>query len=100
MLVGCALIAALFTACGGDDDGVVPGFDAAADPRCVVDVGDPIPFMCPCEVADDQCDTAAGDMCFMFNERGPHCTHACDGAEDCPAPSNDCNGMGVCKAPD
>jgi len=56
--------------------------------------------MCPCNPADDQCDTANGDMCFQFNEKGPHCTHACDGPEDCPEPSNDCNNMGVCKAPD
>ncbi len=100
MLLCCAaLVATLLTACGGDDDGVA-AFDAAPDPRCIVDVGDPIPFMCPCDVADDQCDSAAGDMCFMFNEKGPHCTRPCDGPEDCPEPSNDCNNMGVCKAPD
>jgi hypothetical protein len=92
------LFAALFIACGGDDDGG-PAFDAAPDPRCIVDEGTPIPFMCPCDPAADMCDDAAGDMCFEFGEKGPHCTRACDGPEDCPEPSNDCNNMGVCKAP-
>ncbi|HEY8145778.1 MAG TPA: hypothetical protein VIG06_24025 [Kofleriaceae bacterium] len=97
----CALLlSTLALGCGGDDDGGGPAVDAAVDPRCIVGDGEPIPFMCPCDLADDQCDTAADDMCFNFNEKGPHCTHACDGAEDCPEPSNDCNNMGVCKAPD
>jgi hypothetical protein len=98
-LFGALLAGALLTACGGDDDGG-SAVDAAPDPRCIVGEGEPIPFMCPCDPADDQCDTAGGDMCFQFNEKGPHCTHACDGPEDCPEPSNDCNNMGVCKAPD
>lgn len=92
------LLTALVTACGGDDDGG-PAFDAAPDPRCEVAEGEPIPFMCPCDPVDDMCDDAAGDMCFQFNDKGPHCTRACDGPEDCPEPSNDCNNMGVCKAP-
>ena len=98
-LLCAALLAAFLTGCGGDDDGGT-AVDAAPDPRCIVDDGEPIPFMCPCDTADDQCDDAAGDMCFNFNMKGPHCTRACDGAEDCPEPSNECNNMGVCKAPD
>jgi hypothetical protein len=97
-LFAALLAAAFFSACGGDDDGG-SAIDAAPDPRCIVGEGEPIPFMCPCNPADDQCDTAADDMCFQFNEKGPHCTHACDGPEDCPEPSNDCNNMGVCKVP-
>lgn len=100
LLLAAALAAALLSACGGDDDGDAAAFDAAPDPRCIVGDGEPIPFMCPCDLADDQCDSAAGDMCFEFNMKGPHCTRACEGPEDCPAPSNDCNNMGVCKAPD
>ena len=99
LILSAFLLAALWSACGGDDDGG-PAFDAAPDPRCIVDEGDPIPFMCPCDPADDMCDVAADDMCFMFNDKGPHCTHACDGPEDCPEPSGECNNMGVCKAPD
>lgn len=96
----CALLFGAFApACGGDDDVAVSDFDAAPDPRCPSGA-DPIAFMCPCDLADDNCDIAGGDYCFMFNEKGPHCTHACEGAEDCPEPSNECNGMGVCKAPD
>ena len=100
LLLASVLLSSLAVACGGDDDGGVPAVDAAIDPRCIVDDGEPIPFACPCNLADDQCDTANGDMCFSFNEKGPHCTHACDDAADCPAPSGDCNNMGVCKAPE
>jgi hypothetical protein len=99
LFLRAALLAGLLcTACGGDDD--APAIDAAPDPRCIVGEGEPIPFMCPCDTADDMCDQASGDMCFEYNEKGARCTHACDGPEDCPEPSNDCNNMGVCKAPD
>jgi hypothetical protein len=100
---------ALAPACGGDDDGggggggggggdAAPAADAGSE--CEVTGDDPLPFMCPCEVADDRCDTTAGDMCFNFNAKGPHCTRACSSPTDCPAPSGGCNNMGVCKAPD
>ena len=98
-ILSAALLATLLTGCGGDDDGA-PAVDAAPDPRCEVSDDEPIPFMCPCDTADDRCDTASGDMCFTFNAKGPHCPRACSGPEDCPAPSNACNNMGVCKAPD
>ncbi len=54
-----------------------------------------LPFMSSCEV-DEQCETG---LCYPFNAKGPHCTQACDGPEDCPAPSPGCNLMGVCKVP-
>ena len=98
LVLPALLLAALLVACGGDDDGAA-AFDAAPDPRCPVGA-DPIAFMCTCDLADDNCDIGAGEYCFDFNEKGPHCTKACEGPEDCPEPSNDCNGMGVCKAPD
>ena len=94
---------AALPACGGDDDGDGGGdggSGADAGAECAVTGDEPIPFMCPCDVADDQCDTEAGDMCFNFNAKGPHCTRSCSGPADCPAPSGGCNNMGVCKAPD
>jgi hypothetical protein len=95
MIVAVALALGGAAGCGGDDDGGGSGADAA--PECTA--ADPTPFMCPCDTADDTCDTAIGGSCFDFNDKGPHCTHECTGAEDCEAPSTGCNGMGVCKAP-
>lgn len=54
-----------------------------------------LPYMSPCET-DEQCET---NLCFPFNAKGPHCTQACDGADDCPPPSPGCSNMSVCKAP-
>ncbi len=59
----------------------------------------PLPFMSMCDVANDQCDTVAGDFCFAFNNRGPHCTHSCMDVSMCPEPSRGCNNQGVCKSP-
>ena len=97
-LLCAAVFAASGAACGGDDDGGGETFDAAPDPRCPVGA-DPIAFMCACDLADDNCDIGNGEYCFDFNAKGPHCTKACDGPEDCPEPSNECSGMDVCKAP-
>lgn len=57
--------------------------------------GDLLPFMAACEDNED-CST---DLCFNFPAKGPHCSHSCESAEDCEAPSTGCNGMGFCKAP-
>ena len=101
--IGPALLLALLlplAACGGDDGGDGTGGGGAdAGAECQVAEGEPLPFMCPCDVADDQCDSAGGEMCFGFNNKGPHCTRACQGDEDCPAPSGGCGNMGVCRPP-
>ncbi|MCB9560536.1 MAG: hypothetical protein H6709_14490 [Kofleriaceae bacterium] len=85
-------------ACGADDPGPGPGGDD--DQAAAPDAGtpaDPIPFMGECTLGmDDACETG---VCFDFNAKGPHCTHACTVDADCEAPSLGCNGMGVCKAP-
>jgi len=54
-----------------------------------------LPFMSECD-EDAQCDTG---ICHPFNAKGPHCSHACELAEDCEPPSPGCNGMGICKVP-
>ena len=90
------ILALVLAACGGDDDGGGSGADAAAE----CSGADPLPFMCPCTIMDvDPCDEAAGETCFAFNDKGPHCTRECEGDDDCEAPSTGCSGMGVCKAP-
>jgi hypothetical protein len=88
--LAASLLALAIAACGGDGDAA----DAAPDDG--VDAG-PAAYMEACELEPDNC--VAPDMCFMFNDRGPHCTHTCADAGDCPAPSPGCNGMGLCKAP-
>jgi hypothetical protein len=57
----------------------------------------PAAYLEPCVLQPDNCD--APEMCFMFNNKGPHCTHTCSVATDCAAPSPGCSGMGVCKVP-
>src|SRR5687767_4140489 len=86
---------------GGDGDGdgngdgdVDGGPDADASAACQ---GSPLGFMCPCDLADDQCDEANDDTCYNFNAKGAHCTRSCEGPQDCPEPSPGCNNMGVCK---
>ena len=90
-----ALLTALLAvpACGGDDGNGGGGPDAATGG------GGDLQFMDQCDPQNDQCDTANGDMCFMFNMGGAYCTHTCTGPADCPAPSGGCNGMGICKRP-
>ena len=41
-------------------------------------------------------DCPAGDTCFAFKKRGPHCTHACDSSDQCAAPSHGCTKLNVC----
>jgi hypothetical protein len=88
------LAALLLPACGSSDSGGDPPDADLSDARQT-----PLAFMDPCNLDNDQCDTAAGDYCFNFTMKGPHCTHDCGGPEDCPSPSTGCNGMNVCKAP-
>ncbi len=52
-------------------------------------------FMSECE-EDAQCET---ELCFVFNAKGPHCSHPCSSDAECESPSPGCNKMGVCKAP-
>lgn len=60
--------------------------------------GSVLAFMCPCsESSGPPC--AAGDMCYAFPSKGPHCTHPCTEPTQCAAPSPGCTPMGVCKAP-
>jgi hypothetical protein len=78
------------------DGGGGSGIDA--DTACAA--SDPTPYMCPCQLEDDTCAAASGDLCWDFRAKGAHCTHACEVDGDCPAPSAGCNDKGVCKAPD
>lgn len=94
-LPGCLLLSCLLlsVACAGDEAPLAPAADA--------DITTPaLEFMTPCDVADDRCDMESEHFCFAFNDKGPHCTHACVAPEDCEAPSTGCNNRGVCKAPD
>ena len=54
-----------------------------------------LPFLAAC-TSNAEC---ASGLCFNFNAKGLHCTHSCQSATDCEAPSPGCNGMNVCKAP-
>lgn len=53
-------------------------------------------FMSECS---DNAECAESCLCFPFSTLGPHCTHECDGPEDCPEPSSGCGGRGVCSPP-
>jgi hypothetical protein len=98
LLFALALVAAACGGDGGDGGGSRDaGPPADARPECIVSEDDPILYMCPCEIADDRCE--AGEMCFGFNNKGPHCTHGCSGESDCPAPSGGCGNMNVCRPP-
>lgn len=89
LLAGLALALA---ACGGDDDDDGGGGGAVdANPEV------PSEYMERCSTSPDNC--VEPEMCFVFNMKGPICTHACDTADECPAPSTGCNNMGICKAP-
>jgi hypothetical protein len=83
-------------ACADDEGpgGSAPAADAApAAPDGAPGAG--LPFLAPC-TQNDEC---ASGLCFNFNAKGLHCTHACQSAADCEAPSPGCSGMNVCKAP-
>lgn len=78
--------------CGEGVPGVdASGVDAAGDGG---DAAPPkLPFLAPCG-EDEQCETG---LCYPFNAKGPHCSKACSGPADCPAPSPGCSGKGICK---
>jgi hypothetical protein len=95
----------LCVACSDDTGNTPPPADAAAaaadaDPNAPDAMpGAVLGFLEQCDVSNDQCDTSMDLICFAFNNKGPHCTHTCQGPEDCAAPSTGCSGMGVCKVP-
>jgi hypothetical protein len=83
--------------CNVSDAGSVTdaaGDDAAADAGDATDSGK-LPFMSPCAMNSD----CATNLCFMFNAKGPHCSHPCNVDSDCEPPSPGCSNMKVCKAP-
>jgi len=91
MKSAAAVFALLLAACAAESD---PGDEGREGPDAGADL---LPFMSECTLgADDACETG---ICFDFNTKGPHCTHACEVDADCEDPSPGCNGMGVCKAP-
>jgi hypothetical protein len=83
-LLLAALLLGLAPACSEEDAPALP--DAGT--------GD-LPFLAVC-TSNEECATG---LCFNFNARGLHCTHACESAAECEAPSPGCNNMNVCKAP-
>lgn len=91
----CSVVLLLGTtaACGSDDKPNPDAGLATIDAMPSASIG----YMEPCNVADDQC--ADGLLCFGFNMKGPHCTHACSVPSDCEAPSVGCIKMNVCKTP-
>ena len=119
LLVALPLMLAL-GACGGDDDpvdaavefdsiNVLPDaatfdgatFDGATFDAVGADASSVLGFMDDCVLADDMCDDSLVPplLCWDFPSKGPHCTHSCDGDEDCEAPSPGCSGQLVCRAP-
>lgn len=97
LIVSMLLVSA---SCGGDDDPVDAGMTADAGDSVdapASDGGAMLDFLEMCDPLDDQC--GDGLQCFMFNMRGPHCTHSCTFDTDCEAPSPGCNNMGVCRVP-
>lgn len=88
-------LSVLALACGSDAD----GGEGDGDGNGQVDAGPggDIVFMATCDVDDDQC--VSGEFCFAYGEGGSLCTHECETADDCPAPSSGCNRKGICKKP-
>jgi hypothetical protein len=56
-------------------------------------------FMDPCSTAAGSPQCPPGDTCYNYPSKGPHCSHPCTVATDCPPPSPGCTPMGECKAP-
>jgi hypothetical protein len=85
-----------------DCSGMIPGLTVAASSGSGGSGGgggaggaELLPFLSPC-TTNEECETG---LCHDFNAKGPHCSHACTVPEDCPPPSDGCNGMNICKAP-
>jgi len=87
----CAALGDAYGACdcSGPTPGAAPIEDAGPP-----DVSVLASFLAVCTV-DAECESG---LCYAFNAKGPHCTIACNGDADCPAPSPGCSHMGVCKA--
>ncbi len=102
----CEADAAAYGACAcGSDAGIkdaapseAASRDAASD--AAPDVGTEAQYMQSCIFADGgPGNCAPGLTCFLFPNRGAHCSHSCTQSSDCAPPSPGCNGMGECKAP-
>lgn len=93
-LAALAFFIALLGACAGNTPS---GDDSTPDVDAGTSDGGLLPFMSECPLGDNA--ACESNLCFDFNAKGPHCTHACTVDSDCEAPSDGCNGMGVCKAP-
>jgi hypothetical protein len=61
--------------------------------------GPVLAFMCPCNPQPGSPQCAAGDTCYPYPSKGPHCSHPCKAPSDCAPPSPGCTPMGECKAP-
>lgn len=61
--------------------------------------GPVLSFMCPCSTAPGSPACPAGDTCYSYPSKGPHCSHPCKVATDCAPPSPGCSPMGECKVP-
>jgi hypothetical protein len=75
------------------------GVEAAPDGDDGGEGGGGLAFMDPCSTAPDAPQCPPGDTCFNYPAKGPHCSHPCTVATDCPPPSPGCNNQGECKAP-
>jgi hypothetical protein len=61
--------------------------------------GPTLSFMCPCSTSSGSPQCPAGDTCYPYPSKGPHCSHPCRANGDCAWPSPGCTPMGECKAP-
>ena len=75
-----AAITALVIGCAGDASPPPSGADASVGPDAAL-----LPFMAECPLGDNA--ACSSGLCFEFNSKGPHCTHACTLDTDCEAPS-------------
>jgi hypothetical protein len=74
----------------GDRD---DGGDAGPPPIDASPDAHDLPFGAEC-LDNAQC---ASGICYDYRVKGQFCTKFCNTNADCPAPSNQCNGMGVCR---
>jgi hypothetical protein len=92
-LLAAMLALGLAPACSVDGKNHAPLPDASPATQ---DAGPgSLPYLAEC-VDDAQC---MSGICFPFNAKGPHCTHACETNADCEAPSPGCSNNKVCKVP-
>ena len=76
------------------DDPPAPTYDAGPYPDGGV-------LVCGDKPLYDSCaDGIECDSCLCFTSEGQtYCSQSCDGPEDCPAPSQGCNILHVCRPP-